>query len=79
MNSKGQLSVSNLLSMVVIVATFAVALPILNTFINLGIYHGDSTVDAILLVVPALMAIGIIMAIFRYEQPYYGGGQQGGY
>ena len=78
LGTKGQMSITNLLSLVVIVATFAILLPILNTFIYLGMNSGDDTVDAILLIIPTLMAIGIIMAIFRYEQPYYGGGSQGG-
>jgi hypothetical protein len=75
---KGQMSVTNILSMVVIVATFAILLPVMNTFITLGVNMNDATVSTILYIIPTLMAIGIVMAIFRYEQPYYGGGQ-GGY
>jgi len=74
---KGQMSVTNILSMVVIVATFAILLPVMNTFITLGVNMNDATVSTILYIIPTLMAIGIVMAIFRYEQPYYGGGQSG--
>lgn len=79
LGKRGQMSIQNVLGMVVVVATFAIMLPTLNYFIYLGSLTGDPTTDAILALIPVLMAIGIIMSIFRYEQPYYGGNTGGGY
>jgi len=68
---KGQLSVDNIISLVIIIFVFAVCYPVIDSAINTLQNQAGTSVDLISAAYLPIMAIMVIGAIMFYSRPYY--------
>lgn len=67
----GQLSVGNIIGLLIAIVVFAVVLPTMTNFINMAKSSTDATTDTILSAIVPLMAVGLVWMVFTYSRPTY--------
>jgi len=68
---KGQLSVGNIIGILIAIVVFSLTLPMMSNFINDAQATAGATTDTILAAIIPLMAVGLIWMVFTYSRPTY--------
>lgn len=69
---KGQLTVDNLVALLVMIMIIGIMFPVLYPFIDQAANATNDTVTQTLIyILPAGIVLGAFLVIFRYTRPYY--------
>lgn len=70
-SQRGQLSVGNIIAILIAIVVFSLTLPIMTNFIESAQNTASATTSTILAAIIPIMAIGLIWMVFTYSRPAY--------